>query len=423
MLKLLTLQVKFLKFIFLIIFIFFFNQTAFAEIKYIDTTAKGTGETFEIALKKAFNRAVSKVNGVSVESESVLKTIDKSVTTNEGSSASLTRDLQQTINEKTKGSIKSFEILSESKDSNGLVNIEIKATIAKFALSKSAKRKRIAVVPFRLNIGRVDIENFSPDDFRELLNQKFSTYLVQTRKFTVLDREFDQEIKGELANLAGSDNIEDQVKIGQALFADYIVVGRVDNLEIKEVEKKFLTSEKIIKKTMGILNFSYRIIDVPTTQIKYSSSVSLEVNLKKQNQPLVYLSDMTAQNAGVEVMYAIYPILVEKIEGGLLYLGQGGNQIKLNDQYSLYERSDEKIKDSYTGETLGNVETKVGLVEIIDSNSKFSVAKIIEADIELEGNFKPRKYMVKPFKSAKKLKQNEAKEKIEKKKKKINEVY
>ena len=423
MLKLLTLQVKFLKFIFLIIFIFFFNQTAFAEIKYIDTTAKGTGETFEIALKKAFNRAVSKVNGVSVESESVLKTIDKSVTTNEGSTASLTRDLQQTINEKTKGSIKTFEILSESKDSNGLINIEIKATIAKFALSKSANRKRIAVVPFRLNVGRVDLENFSPDDFRELLNQKFSTYLVQTRKFTVLDREFDQEIKGELANLAGSDNIEDQVKIGQALFADYIVVGRVDNLEIKEVEKKFLTSEKIIKKTMGILNFSYRIIDVPTTQIKYSSSVSLEVNLKKQNQPLVYLSDMTAQNAGVEVMYAIYPILVEKIEGGLLYLGQGGNQIKLNDQYSLYERSDEKIKDSYTGETLGNVETKVGLVEIIDSNSKFSVAKIIEADIELEGNFKPRKYMVKPFKSAKKLKQNEAKEKIEKKKKKINEVY
>ena len=423
MFVLLKIQKNFINFLLLGSLIFFFNSISFAEIKYVETNAKGTGETFEIALKKAFNRAVSKVNGVSVESESVLKTIDKSVTTNEGSSASLTRDLQQTINEKTKGSIKSFEILSESKDGNGLVNIEIKATIAKFALSKSAKRKRIAVVPFRLNIGRVDLENFSPDDFRELLNQKFSTYLVQTRKFTVLDREFDQEIKGELANLADSENIEDQVKIGQALFADYIVVGRVDNLEIKEVEKKFLTSEKTIKKTMGILNFSYRIIDVPTTQIKYSSSVNIEVNLKKQNQPLVYLSDMTAQNAGVEVMYAIYPILVEKIEGELLYLGQGGNQIKLNDQYSLYERSDEKIKDSYTGETLGNVEIKVGLVEIVDSNSKFSVAKILETNVDLEGNFKPRKYMVKPFKSAKKLKQNEAKEKIEKKKKKINEVY
>ena len=423
MLLIVKIQKRLISFVILITLALLFKSNSFAEIKYVETIAKGTGETFEIALKKAFNRAVSKVNGVSVESESVLKTIDKSVTTNEGSSASLTRDLQQSINEKTKGSIKTFEILSETKDSNGLVNIEIKATIAKFALSKSAKRKRIAVVPFRLNIGRIDLENFSPEDFQELLNQKFSSYLVQTRKFTVLDREFEKEIKGELANLAESDNIDDQVKIGQTLLADYIIVGRVDNFDIKEVEKKFLTSEKVIKKTMAILNFSYRVIDVPTTQIKYSSSVNLEVNLKKQNQPLVYLSDMTARNVGVEVMYAIYPILVEKIEGDLLYLGQGGNQIKLNDQYNLYERSDEKIKDSYTGETLGNVETKIGLVEIIDSNSKFSVAKILEANVELDRNFKPRKYMVKPYKSAKKLKQNKAKEKIEKKKKKIDETY
>ena len=423
MFLIIKIQKRLISFVILITLALLFKSNSFAEIKYVETIAKGTGETFEIALKKAFNRAVSKVNGVSVESESVLKTIDKSVTTNEGSSASLTRDLQQSINEKTKGSIKTFEILSETKDSNGLVNIEIKATIAKFALSKSAKRKRIAVVPFRLNIGRIDLENFSPEDFQELLNQKFSSYLVQTRKFTVLDREFEKEIKGELANLAESDNIDDQVKIGQTLLADYIIVGRVDNFDIKEVEKKFLTSEKVIKKTMAILNFSYRVIDVPTTQIKYSSSVNLEVNLKKQNQPLVYLSDITAQNAGVEVMYAIYPILVEKIEGDLLYLGQGGNQIKLNDQYSLYERSDEKIKDSYTGEILGNVETKVGLVEIVDSNSKFSVAKILEANVELDRNFKPRKYMVKPYKSAKKLKQNKAKEKIEKKKKKIDETY
>ena len=423
MLLIVKIQKRLISFIILITLALLFKSNSFAEIKYVETIAKGTGETFEIALKKAFNRAVSKVNGVSVESESVLKTIDKSVTTNEGSSASLTRDLQQSINEKTKGSIKTFEILSETKDSNGLVNIEIKATIAKFALSKSAKRKRIAVVPFRLNIGRIDLEDFSPEDFQELLNQKFSSYLVQTRKFTVLDREFEKEIKGELANLAESDNIDDQVKIGQTLLADYIIVGRVDNFDIKEVEKKFLTSEKVIKKTMAILNFSYRVIDVPTTQIKYSSSVNLEVNLKKQNQPLVYLSDMTARNAGVEVMYAIYPILVEKIEGDLLYLGQGGSQIKLNDQYSLYERSDEKIKDSYTGEILGNVETKVGLVEIVDSNSKFSVAKILESNVELDRNFKPRKYMVKPYKSAKKLKQNKAKEKIDKKKKKIDETY
>jgi len=403
-----------------VLLLFCFLKTAHSEVIYVETNAKGSGENFEVALKKAFSRAVSKINGVNVESESVLKTIDKSVTTNDGSSASLTRDLQQTINEKTKGSIKTFKILNESTDINGIVNVEIKATIAKFALSKSAKRKRIAVVPFRLNVGRVDLQNFSPEDFRELLNQKFSTYLVQTRKFTVLDREFDEEIKGELSNLADSENIDDQVKIGQALFADYIVVGRVDNLEIKEVEKKFLTSDTVVKKTMGLLNFSYRIIDVPTTQIKYSSSVNLEVNLKKQNQPLVYLSDMTAQNAGVEVMYAIYPILVEKIEDDMLFLGQGGNQIKIDDDFTIYERTDSKIKDSYTGETLGNVEKVVGKATIIDSNSKFSVAQIIEQKYDLSEDFKPRKYMVKPIKKVKKKKNSS---KTKKKKKAIDQEW
>ena len=57
--------------------VFFFNSNTFAEVKYVETNAKGSGESFEIALKKAFTRAISKVNGVSVESESVLKPLIK----------------------------------------------------------------------------------------------------------------------------------------------------------------------------------------------------------------------------------------------------------------------------------------------------------------------------------------------------------
>jgi len=405
--------------------IFFLSSKTFSEVTYIDTIAKGKAETFEIALKKAFKRAIEQVNGVSLETNSVLKTIDKTIIMDSESSSTLSRDLQETINEKSKGSIKTFVIINEFKDSNEIYNVEIKATIAKFALSKTAQRKRLAVMPFRINVDRIDVygENFSDDDFRELLNQKFTTYLVQTRKFTVLDREFDEEIKGELANLTTSEKIEDQVKIGQTLFADYIIVGRVDNLEVKEVEKKFLTSDTVIKKNIGVLNFSYRVIDVPTSQIKYSSDVNLEVDLKKQNQPLVYLSELTAQEAGVEIMYAIYPILVEKVEEDILYLGQGGKQIKLNDQYLLYERTDEKIKDSYTGETLGNVEKKIGIVEIIDTNAKFSVAKIIEIEGNISEDFRPRKYMIKPYKDVSVKKTKIKNKTIEKKKKEIDEVY
>ena len=402
--------------------IFFFTSKTFSEVTYIDTVAKGKAETFEIALKKAFKRAIEQVNGVSLESNSVLETIDKTITTDGESSATLSRDLQETIKEKTKGSIKTFVITNEFKDSNGIYNVEINATIAKFALSKSAKRKRMAIVPFRINVNEISIfgETYNDaENFRKYLNQEFTNFLVQTRKFTVLDREFDQEIQGELANLTDSDNIEDQVKIGQKLFADYMIVGRLDFLVIKEIEKKFLTSDIIKKKRIGVLNFSYRVIDVPTTQIKYSSSVNLEVDLKKETQILPYLFNLTAKKAGVEIMYAIFPVLIEKIEDQLAYLGQGGSQLKIGDVYDVFERTDEKIKDTYTGETLGNVEKKVAKATIVDVDAKFSVAEISEEKYDLSVDFKPRKYVIKPTKEI--IETNKKKKK--KKKKSIDDEW
>tara|TARA_B110000902_G_scaffold139298_1_gene160946 strand:+ start:1281 stop:2537 length:1257 start_codon:yes stop_codon:yes gene_type:complete len=415
---------KNIKYVLIFLSIFFISNQSFAEITYVEIQAKGKAANYEDALKKALKEAISKVNGVTLKTESVLETIDKSLTTNEGSSASLGRDLKEKISEKSGGSIKSFDILKEYEDANGLQVVEIKATVAKYKLSKTANRKRMAIVPFRINLNEISIFGKSgfddADNLKKYINQEFTNYFVQTRKFTILDREFDKEIAAELMNLDNSVKIEDQVKIGQKLFADYIIVGRLDFLVLEKIEKKFLTSDKILKKEIGTLNFSYRVIDVPTGQIKYSSKVALEVDIKKQTQPIPYLFNLTAQEAGLEIMYAIYPILVEKIEDDLLYLGQGGNQIKVDDNFTIYERTDSKIKDTYTGETLGNVEKVVGKATIIDSNAKFSVAQITEQKYDLSEDFKPRKYMVKPIKEIKKKKSST---KTKKKKKPIDQEW
>ena len=413
-------MIKIYRIIIVNLFLLLFSNFAYTEITYVEINAKGKAESYEIALKKALKEAISKVNGVTLKTESVLETIDKSLTTNEGSSASLGRDLKEKIYEKSGGSIKSFDILKEYEDANGLQVVEIRATVAKYKLSKTANRKRMAIVPFRVNLNEISIygkRGFDDaDSLVKFINQEFTNYFVQTRKFTILDREFDKEIAAELMNLDNSEKIEDQVKIGQKLFADYIIVGRLDFLVLEKIEKKFLTSDKILKKEIGTLNFSYRVIDVPTGQIKYSSKVALEVDIKKQTQPIPYLFNLTAQEAGLEIMYAIYPILVEKIEDDLLYLGQGGNQIKVDDSFTIYERTDSKIKDTYTGETLGNVEKVVGKAIIIDSNAKFSVAQITEQKYDLSEGFKPRKYMVKPMKEIKKKKSST---KTKKKKKRL----
>ena len=386
-----------------------------SKITYVEKQVTGIGENYKMALRDALREAISQVNGVTQETSSIINTIEKSISGNEGDENFSSTNFQELIKEKSKGSVKSYEILNKSKNLDGLYEIEIKATIAKFALTKDANRKRIAILPFRQTIESSSID---PSRSTRMLNQSLTNYLVQTRKFTVLDRDFDDEVLLELNNLNESSNIEDQAKIGQKLFADYILVGRLETFDVQEIEKKYLTSDRIKKTTTGMIDFNYRIIDVPTKQIKYASKLREEINLNKQKQPASFLSEQSSKKIGQEILYAIFPILIEKIKGDIAYLGQGGMQIEIGDMYDIYEMSDEVITDSRTGEKLGKMEFKVGQAEIIDKNAKFSIAKI-SSDDDLSENFKPVKYYVKPTKA----KKEEKKEKIKKKKKKIDQVY
>ena len=408
---------KLIKILFTNIFILlFFTSIVNSKIIYVEKQVTGIGENYKMALRDAIKEAISQVNGLTQETTSIIKTIEKTITDNEGDDNFSSTDFQENIKEKSKGSVKSYEILRQGKNLDGFIEVEIKAIIAKFALSKDAKRKRIAVLPLRQTI---DSSSIDPIKASRMLNQSLTNYLVQTRKFTVLDRDFDEEVFSELDNLSESANIEDQAKIGQKLFADYILVGRLEAFDIQETEKKYLTSDVIKKVKTGIIDFNYRIIDVPTKQIKYASKIREEINLKKQSQPMAFFIEQSSLKIGQEILYAIYPILIEKIKGDIAYLGQGGMQIEIGDIYDIYEMSDEVIKDSRTGEKLGKMEFKVGEAEIIDKNAKFSIAKINSND-DLSENFKPVKYYVKPSKEQRK---EEKTSKKKKKKKKIDEVF
>ena len=148
---------KIFKIITIHIILFFISSISFAEISFVEVNSKGKSESYDLALKKALKEAISKVNGVTLKTESVLEIIDKSLTTNEGTTGSIGRNLNEKIYEKSGGSIKSFDILNEYEDANGLQVVEIRATVAKYKLSKTANRKRMAIVPFRINLNEISI--------------------------------------------------------------------------------------------------------------------------------------------------------------------------------------------------------------------------------------------------------------------------
>ena len=68
-----------------------------------------------------------------------------------------------------------------------------------------------------------------------MLTQSLVSYLVQTRKFTVLDREYMNDVDNELSMIKNNQtNIEEKVKLGQKLFSDYILVGTLENFYTEE---------------------------------------------------------------------------------------------------------------------------------------------------------------------------------------------
>ena len=429
---------------------FFINSKAIAEIKFKEVVVTGVGQSLEEATNNAFAEAISMVNGKNVQTKTIIKVLSgeplpkKSESQGENANffAKILVQLTDSSKEKeekpekkdekkpeysqsyikelideTKGGIKSYEILKKTKDKKGWHQVKIKAEVAFFELPKEAMRTRIAVFPFRL----YEIQS-DKGRFQRLLDQNINDYLVQTKKFTMLDRTFIEEVaKEQQTILDGKTPAIEMAKIGNEISADFILVGSVEDFSIEEKVTKILSSDQEIKKNVASIYLSYRLLDVATKQINNSNTLELQFPMKESAKK----ADMRAISEvskilGEEILFSVYPVLIEKISNGEIYLGQGGKQFKKGQQYEVFEKG-EKIIDSYTNEVIGNVETSVSKIEISSVSSGYSKAKFLDQENKLSEPVEAGKYIVRPITTASLDSEQifkENKEKIEKKKRK-----
>lgn len=420
---------------------------AHARISYVPVEAEGRGATLNDAISDALIQAIGQVNGKSIASEKAQQSIESIRSGPNGSTASFSKDQSSKIFEKTRGAVKEYKVLDQKQLENGRWSVRLGVVVAKYKQASGTKRLRIAVFPFRIagfergeesvsdkgekllkaGMDRLlsasgesvpdqgqDAESLAkrfalpdgpgdPERMERLLNQSIVTYLTQTRKFTVLDRQYISEALGE-DHLIMSSNvpIEETAKLGQQLSADYILVGTLEKLSARRVERKMKTTDRVIVSTSGDVEFSYRIIDVASRMIKFADLFDAQVNggpLAKSNSPDTALAKMVGQAVGETILYAIYPILVEKVAGKTVTIGQGGKGINSGDTYELFLRGD-KIVDSYTKESLGYDERKIGVVEITAVRSKTSTGKIVEAEEDVAAVFKPKRLVLRPLKKS-----------------------
>lgn len=397
------------------------------QIEYHDVDATGSGTTLNNAINDALAEAIGRINGKSIETQSQLQNVEVTTVENDNVDYFASEAFQQAVKSATKGAVSSYEVITQS-EAQGLWEVTVSAKVAKYKRSSSANRRRIAVMPLWKSSSEFSVDGnpINEDQVVRLIGQNLVSQLVQSRKFTVLDREFIEETVGEKAMISMGDvPVDEMAKLGQELVADYILVGVLENLSFQTSEIQMRTSGKTLKARSGLVELNYRLIDVPTRQIKYADHARINISesdLQKLDNSLVTnniesaMTIIAAEAISKKVLNAIYPMLVVSVSGESVTLNQGGDLIAKGDRYEVYKYG-ERIIDPYTKESLGRNETYVGTIEVTLVNPKMSIARVVESDLELSEVFEPKGLVCRPFldtksgqsKEVKKIKKSQAK--------------
>ena len=365
-----------------------------AKLTVVTVQSEGIGITQSDASTDALIQAVSMVNGAEIASQMALSVKETFRTTNDSEDYSLTEDFQRNLETRTKGVVKSWRVLDARQDSSldGLWVVKLEVNVSKHKASKQLKRLRMAIVQFR--IGRDASQKENASQFQRNFTRQLENYLTQSRRFAMLDRGFLAEQSRELAFVSTEGvKIEELARFGNRVGTDYIIVGEVEDAHILSKERTMKTSDKSFLVTTAFGRVSYKIIDVASTQIKFSETVENSVS----GDALAKAAHSLAYTAGETIVNAIYPVRVVAGTPEQLTLGQGGKTIQTGREYNIV-RLGKRIIDPYTKESIGREEIIVGKVQIIDVQAKSSTAKVINSHEDLLPGIKNMSLIIRPLK-------------------------
>ena len=163
----------------------------------------------------------------------------------------------------------------------------------------------------------------------------------------MLDRQFLKDQQKEL-NFINSPDVptEEMAKFGNKAGTDYLITGVLKDLKKVTKTKKMQSTGKVFKNTTYSAELNYRIIDIATTQVKFSDTTNITISSGSTKK----LRKLVANKTVETILNAIYPIRVIDINEKALTLGQGGKSVKKNAEYNLVKI--ERMIDPYTKESL-----------------------------------------------------------------------
>jgi curli biogenesis system outer membrane secretion channel CsgG len=372
------------------------SHGAFAAAgKVEERSVTGKGEDQRSAILNGLIQAIEQVNGVQIEKKSVTykQYADVIDDLRESFKSSVVNNAE--IKTASKGLIDSYDVVSEDEDpQTRRSSVQLTVRVLTFdpnAALLAGRRKIIAVVPFRTAKQNYPIldANVPAKNMLGTLSQGLVTVLVQSRKFTVLDREFLSEMMGEQKLIqAGNMPAEELLRIGQQLGADFLLVGSLDDADANATTKTIQLTGRQVTSRSAKTAVAYRVLNVATGKIHWADTFRHTYgedefrNLSGSRAGLrteeLLMEDAAAVIAD-KVITGVFPIRVLKVTGREIILNQGGNRTNVGEEFQVFNEGEELV-DPDTKEVLERVESSIGVVRITRVTTKLSYAEVISGD-------------------------------------------
>ena len=366
---------------------------AFAQLQQTNSIqtrhGRGRNPDYRTAVYEALVQAASQVQGVSLQDsrDAFMDSTAQLRKTKAGDSdvSEIRESLKQSVSAKTKGRVLGYEITAERFDKElNLWYVELDAQIpGQYVVGGHPDdRRRMVVMPFRSLTDKVKVfgQDLQMGPACETIAAALNENLVQTRRFTMLDRAFNDETMAELSRL----NLEnasagDFGRFQQLLVTDYMVIGTVKMYSSPGASYNQWTG--VTTQNDGpFLEIAYRVLLVPTSQLKWAGTIIVPYSACRGDSVDTALASgmaVAAQEVCHDIINNIYPMRVTGKTTYELVLNQGGKNVREGEFFDVFQQG-EAIQDVSSGEMLGAPEEKIATIRITRVDPKMSYALVVE---------------------------------------------
>ena len=253
--------------------------------------------------------------------------------------------------------------------------VRVKVDVAQYQAPEEKGRPKIVVALPRTLAAKYPVgdSTVASSEVAKAVRARLSDMLTQTKRFIVLDREFDQEMQGEIDKInSGTVRVQDGARLGQQLATDLILIPTIERFEYPRHVQELRMSDRKLVSYSGGGRITLRLLNATTGEVVMSESFEHQLkSADPSTMPRVIdgksmaanLMDTLSGRMGKAIVSDIFPVTVVALTGDQAVLSQGGDSLKVGERWQAVALGEE-LKDPQTGRSLGRHEVPIGILRI-----------------------------------------------------------